>query len=100
MCKPIEKKYMFYVSDFTRPVNVNGKQQGFHQKKYWFNHFKIYWAYKHLIAEEIDAKGVIGQSIDYETKQFITTILKTFYRGKYIDNKHYELEYKKFLNNV
>lgn len=44
--------YHFYIPDFKRPV-----QNTYHSYRYEFKSFRVYWAYRWSIAEELDKRG-------------------------------------------
>lgn len=71
-----KKTYKFCIGfGESCPEIVSGNYQG---KYYFFNNFKIYWAYRHHIAEQIDWIGVLSGTDKTATIRIHTNYAKRY----------------------
>lgn len=60
----MKKQWLFYIDDFTKPL-----QDTYWSRTYWFKSFKVYWAYRWWICEQMDIKGVLDPQDRTQTKR-------------------------------
>lgn len=66
-------KWLFYIDDFKKPL---GKT--YWSKAHWFKSFKVYWAYRWYVAEQMDFNGVHDPADRTQTR-----LISVGYRFKY-----------------